>query len=163
MWRKDKLDSEPQPAAPYIPPAPVAKSTPSERSLMGPSITMKGEISGNEDLLVEGTFEGTVNLKKNVVTIGQNGRVTANVCGRVIHIEGEVTGDCIGTEQVILHKAGTVRGNICAPRVTVEDGARLQGTIDTGTQPEEDSDTPRSETRYEKTTSIAADEPQPMV
>jgi len=144
----------------------VKTSSPEQRSLMGPSISIKGEITGTEDLYIEGCVEGSINLKKNVVTIGPNGRVAANVCGRIIHIEGEVTGDCIGTEQIILHKAGQVKGNICAPRVTVEDGARLQGTIDTGTSPEEHADRetrPYSDPQPARRESVVSDEPQPMI
>ena len=101
------------------------------KAIIGPSISVKGEITGAEDLLVEGFVEGTVNLKQNEVTVGKSGRVNANVYGRVIHVEGEVTGDCYGAEQVIVHKSGHVKGNIAAPRVTLEDGARLKGAIDT--------------------------------
>lgn len=158
MWKKDRLDGpEPTPFTP--PPAPSKAHSPAECSVIGPSIAVKGEVTGAEDLLVEGTFEGTIDLKKNVVTIGQAGRVTANVCGRVIHIEGEVTGDCVGTEQIILHKSGQVKGNLCAPRVSVEDGARLQGTIDTGANQEVPADV--REPRH--STPMASDEPHPMV
>ena len=127
----DRIDS-PFPASPGTPrEATPAAASACERAVIGPSISVKGEITGAEDLLVQGFVDGTVNLKQNVVTVGKSGRVNANVYGRVIHVEGEVTGDCYGTEQVIVHKSGTVRGNITAPRVTLEDGARLKGAIDT--------------------------------
>jgi cytoskeletal protein CcmA (bactofilin family) len=144
MWKKP---DSPEPIVNSLPPTPtppreaVSNTVPlvasavvsTEKAVIGPSISVKGEITGAEDILVQGTVDGTLNLKLNIVTIGKSGRVSANVYGRIIHVEGEVTGDCFGTEQVIVHKSGSVRGNITAPRVSLEDGARLKGTIDTGT------------------------------
>ena len=102
----------------------------SERATIGPSIVINGDISGEEDLLVQGRIEGTVNLQQHRVAIGPDGKVKANVCGRLVTIEGEVEGDLRGGEQVILHPSARVRGNIVAPRVILEDGARFQGSID---------------------------------
>lgn len=102
----------------------------SERALIGTSLTVKGDLSGEEDLLIEGQVEGNITLKQNTVTIGKNGRVTANVYAKIINVEGEMIGDLFGGEQVIVHRSGRVRGNITAPRVTLEDGAKLKGTID---------------------------------
>ena len=136
MWKKPEGPETMTTKAP-VPPAPVApspiqsSSASNERAIIGPSISVKGEITGAEDLFILGFVDGTVNLKQNVVTVGKSGRVNANVYGRILHVEGEVTGDCYGTEQVIVHKSGQVRGNISAPRVTLEDGARLKGAIDT--------------------------------
>lgn len=147
MWKKsdfpDNIDKSPGnslvsiPAPPSETAASPAPAVSAEAAVIGPSISVKGEISGAEDLLIQGTVDGTLNLKQNVVTIGKNGRVNANVNGRIIHVEGEVTGDCFGTEQVVVHRSGTVRGNITAPRVSLEDGARLKGTIDTSSVAEE--------------------------
>lgn len=115
---------------------PVERAATADKAIIGPSISVKGEISGAEDILIQGTVDGTLNLKQNIVTVGKSGRVSANVYGRIIHVEGEVTGDCFGTEQVVVHKSGTVKGNITAPRVSLEDGARLKGTIDTSSVPD---------------------------
>lgn len=98
---------------------------------IGPSVSIKGEITGEEDVIIHGVVEGTVNLKKNVVVVAKSGRVQAHIYGQVIHIEGEVTGNLFGTDQIILHKSGNVRGNCSAPRITIEDGARLKGSVDT--------------------------------
>ena len=70
------------------------------------------------------------------VTVGKSGRVRANVYAKNVIIEGEIKGDVFGTDQVVVHPSGTVRGNITAPRVTLEDGAKLKGSIDMDPQGE---------------------------
>lgn len=101
------------------------------QAVIGSSISIKGEVSGSENLLVLGSIEGTINLKENTVTVGKGARVNANIFGNIIHVEGEVTGDLKGKEQVVVHKTGHVRGNIASPRLSLEDGAKLKGSIDT--------------------------------
>ncbi len=102
-----------------------------ERASIGRSITIKGEVTGSEDLLIHGTVEGTVNLGENTVTVGASAKVKADIYGRVVHVEGEVLGNLFGAEQVTVHRTGYVRGNITSPRLSLEDGARLKGSIDT--------------------------------
>ena len=108
------------------PPRPSPKTT----ATIGPSICIRGDLTGDEDLIVQGRVEGTVTLTKNLVTIGKDGRINATVNARVIHVEGQVEGDLNGEEQVILQRSGTVQGNITAPRVTLEDGCKFKGSID---------------------------------
>jgi cytoskeletal protein CcmA (bactofilin family) len=97
---------------------------------IGPSIFIKGDLTGEEDLVIEGRVEGKVDLKQNNVTIGKNGRVRADVFGRVVVVEGEVDGNVFAREQAILRQAGAIRGNITSPRVVLEDGSRFKGSID---------------------------------
>jgi cytoskeletal protein CcmA (bactofilin family) len=104
-----------------------------ECASIGPSITIKGEISGNEDLVVLGSVEGTINLRDNTVIVGKGAKVAANIFGNIIRVEGEVLGDLFGREQILVHHSGCVRGNITAPRLSLEDGARIKGSIDTET------------------------------
>jgi cytoskeletal protein CcmA (bactofilin family) len=127
----------PRPAAPAPAPAPVAGPSSShepprrtDRATIGPSIFIKGDLSGEEDLVIEGRVEGKVDLKQNNVTIGKNGKVKADVFGRVVTIEGEVTGNVYAREQAILRQSGAIQGNIQAPRVILEDGSRFKGSID---------------------------------
>ena len=101
-----------------------------ERATIGPSIFIKGDLSGEEDLVIEGRVEGKVDLKQNNVTVGKNGRVKADVFGKVVIIEGEVDGNVFAREQAILRQSGAIRGNITAPRVILEDGSRFKGSID---------------------------------
>lgn len=98
--------------------------------MIGPSIVIKGEVTGDEDLLIQGRVEGSVHLNGNEVSIGQSGQVVADIEAKTVKIDGEVTGDIQGREKVIISKSGNVRGNIVAPRVTLEDGAVFKGSID---------------------------------
>ncbi len=98
--------------------------------MIGASIVIKGTVSGDEDLLVQGKVEGSIELKNNEVSVGQSGRVTADVSAKTVKIDGEVAGDVHGHEKVVISKSGNVRGNIVAPRVTLEDGAIFKGSID---------------------------------
>jgi len=101
-----------------------------EGATIGPSISIKGDLSGEEDLVIQGRVEGKVDLKQNNVTIGKNGRVKADIYGKLISVEGEVEGNLHGMDQIIVRTSGNVRGNISAPRVTLEDGAKFKGSID---------------------------------
>ena len=129
---------EPSPMSPPRPaaPAPTPVSSPSEpprradSATIGPSIFIKGDLTGEEDLVVEGRVEGKVDLKQNNVTVGKNGRVRADIFGRVVVVEGEVDGNVFAREQAILRQSGAIRGNITAPRVVLEDGSRFKGSID---------------------------------
>ena len=98
--------------------------------MIGPNITIKGTVSGDEDLLIQGRVEGTIALGQYEVSIGESAEVTANIQAKAIKIDGEVAGDITGTEKVVISKTGNVRGNIVAPRVTLEDGAIFKGSID---------------------------------
>ena len=98
--------------------------------MIGPSIKIKGEVTGDEDLLIQGSVEGTIELSDNEVTVDQSGQVAADIQAKTIRIDGSVTGDISGNEKVVITKSGNVRGNIVAPRVTLEDGAIFKGSID---------------------------------
>jgi len=106
------------------------KSSESGCTLIGPSISIKGEITGEDDLTVQGQVEGTIDLKKNHVTIGKTGRIKADVNGRSITIEGEVQGNLFGEERIVLRQSGRVRGDMRAPAINLEDGAKFKGNID---------------------------------
>ena len=111
------------------PPRSAGKSS-GERAVLSPSIVVRGEVSGDEDLIVEGRIEGKIQLRQNAVTVGAKGKVAAAIHARVIMIDGEVDGDLAAEEQIVLRKSSRVRGDLVAPRVTIEDGARFKGSID---------------------------------
>lgn len=98
--------------------------------MIGKTISIKGDITGEETLVIEGKVDGTVNLKNNDLTVGQSGQVNANITANVVRIDGEVKGDIVGNEKVVITKTGRVQGNIVGPRVSLEDGARFKGSID---------------------------------
>lgn len=107
-------------------------STPSSKSVatIGASIQIKGDITGDENLVVEGVVEGKIELRSNDVTVGSAGKVRADVVAKVITVNGEVQGDLSGIEKVVLTKTGRIQGNISSPRVILEDGAKFKGSID---------------------------------
>jgi len=80
--------------------------------------------------MVEGKVEGKIELRQNSVTVGAKGRVSAEVHARIVMIDGEVDGDVNAEEQIVIRRSGRVRGDLVAPRVTIEDGARFKGSID---------------------------------
>ena len=126
MWQKTK-DENPKPDSPTFRKNPMEQLK--ERVIIGPSISVKGALSGEEDLTIQGQFEGTIDLKKNNVTIGKNGRIKADVYGEIITIEGEVLGNLFGEEKIVLRQSAVVRGDMAAPRINLEDGAKFKGNI----------------------------------
>jgi len=135
MWKKDEPTPTPQPrseasARPESRRSGDAHSA--ERAIIGPSITIKGEVSGDEDLLIQGQVEGSVTLELHSVTVGRDGRVKANITARIVTVEGNVEGDLLAQEQIILRSAARVMGDITAPRVVLEDGASFKGLVDMG-------------------------------
>jgi cytoskeletal protein CcmA (bactofilin family) len=136
-------------------------TTASTRATVGVSVNVKGEISGDEDILIEGSVEGSINLKKNAVFVAKTGKVRANINGVTIHVEGDVTGDLVGSEQVIVHRSGKVRGNITAPRISIEDGAKIRGQLNTemeGAESTVERDISKLAQRVEATTSAVTSE-----
>jgi len=117
---------------PSLKPDPIPSAAPrkSDVSVVGSSLLIQGDMTGDEDLVVQGRIEGSITLKKNLVTIGKEGRVGATVSAKTIRVEGTVDGELRGKEQVIVTRTGSVSGNIVAPRVTLEDGCRFKGAID---------------------------------
>jgi cytoskeletal protein CcmA (bactofilin family) len=99
-------------------------------AVIGPGIYINGEISGDENLIIEGKVDGKIRLESHQVDVGQSGRVNADITAKVIKIAGQVRGDLTGSEKVIVLRSGNVHGNIVAPRMTLEDGAIFKGSID---------------------------------
>ena len=135
MWNKKESES-PTPATPSTSPsAPSQSSRPAAPrsntpAVIGPSISIKGDLTGEEDLMIEGRVEGEIRLKQHSVTVGRSGRVQADVFGKSINVEGEVQGNLTGDSEVVIRNTGRVEGNIVAPRVTLEDGSSFRGAID---------------------------------
>ena len=125
----------PPPAADAARPAPIAHSEP-QRGMekttvnIGKSVVIKGELSGSEDLTIEGQVDGKIELRQNVLTIGPNGKIKAQVFAKSVVILGEVTGNVTATEKVDIRDNGSVDGDIAAPRVAIAEGAHFRGSID---------------------------------
>lgn len=147
MWKRDEAarpgtpsQPAPAPAAPAAPPAAETRSQPItnvdthrglERTVnIGKSVIIKGELNGSEDLTIEGAVEGKIELRQNVLTIGPNGKIKAQVFAKAVVILGEVTGNVTATEKVDIRDNGSVDGDITAPRVAIAEGAHFRGSID---------------------------------
>lgn len=112
-------------------PEPVKRESASgSRAVIGASIQVDGTLRGDEDLVIEGKVKGTVDLKKNSVTIGANGAVKADVYAHTIYVDGRMEGNLVAAERIVIRKSAEIRGSITAPRVSLEDGAQFNGTID---------------------------------
>ena len=97
---------------------------------IGQSIHIKGELTGNEDLTIEGKVEGKVFLKDHNLTVGANGKIVAEIQAKTVMVLGEITGNISADDKVEVAATGTMRGDINAPRVVLADGAKFKGAID---------------------------------
>ena len=101
-------------------------------SVIGPTLVIKGELSADEDLVIEGHIEGTIAHHKKHLTIGKQGRVKADIHASSVIVEGELVGDIHSEGIVSLAEGANVRGNIECGRIVMQDGARFKGKIDMG-------------------------------
>ena len=97
---------------------------------IGPSIQIKGDLTGNEDLTIEGRVDGRISLKDHNLTIGANGRITADIHAKAVVVVGEVVGNITADDKVEVTATGSMKGDITAPHVVLADGARFKGSID---------------------------------
>jgi len=99
-------------------------------SVIGPTMVLRGELSADEDLVIEGIIEGTIAHHKKNLTIGKQGRVTADIHASSVLVEGELNGDIHSDGLVSLAKTGKVSGNIYCARLVMEEGTQFNGKID---------------------------------
>lgn len=152
MWKRDQAATSitGQPAAPAAPTPQVATppiseaTTPvtsiepirhSERSEIqmvniGKSIVIKGDLQGSEDLMIEGQVEGRIELKANVLTIGPNGRIKAQVFAKTVVVLGTVNGNVTASEKIDIRDGATVEGDVVSPKVAIAEGALFHGSVD---------------------------------
>src|SRR5437868_10464648 len=97
---------------------------------IGKSVLIKGELSGSEDLYIDGEIEGTIELRGHSLTIGPNGRIRANLNARDVVIHGKVVGNVHANERVDLRKTAVLTGNMATKRIAIEDGAFFKGGVD---------------------------------
>ena len=137
MWKRDDAVKPPQPATSTTSGLPSSSgraqsAPPHERETVsiGTSVVIKGELSASEDLTIEGQVEGNIELRQNVLTIGPNARIKAQVAAQAIVVEGQVTGNLTASDHVEIRDRGSVDGDLVAPRVSIADGAHFRGSID---------------------------------
>jgi cytoskeletal protein CcmA (bactofilin family) len=160
MWRKE--DGRPQnqneistgpvnstnpPASPALGPAnskqPASLPTSSNAvACLSQGIRIKGEITGSEDLFIDGNVEGKVTFRNAVLTVGPNASVKADIDAREIVVRGRVEGQLNGAERVQLWNTAKVNGDIRSQRLAIEDGAEFRGKVEAGKVPARPADTP---------------------
>jgi cytoskeletal protein CcmA (bactofilin family) len=132
MW--DKRDNAGQPGATSVSPSyssdPVKSSARLTNINIGPSIQIKGELQGDEDLTIDGRIEGKIDLRDHNLTIGPNGKIKADLYANTIIIAGDVTGNAFAAERVEIAPTGRLTGDIASPRITIADGAHFKGSVD---------------------------------
>jgi cytoskeletal protein CcmA (bactofilin family) len=167
MWKKDEAVRAPQPTGPGPATAPAvadsgtsriepSRQTHRDMVNIGKSVIIKGELSGSEDLTIEGQVEGKIELRQNVLTIGPNAKIKAQVFAKAVVIQGEVLGNVTATEKVDIRDAGSVDGDISAPRVAIADGATFRGSIDMQRQGVKPGDKPGDKAAEPKTAAASA-------
>ena len=135
MWNKREVELiRPPAAAPSAAtPSAVQPSATGERrepAVIGASISIVGDVTGGEDLTILGKVEGKIDLLQHSVTVGQSGHVKADVHAKFVSVAGEVHGNLVASEQIVIRKTATMLGNLSAPRVGLEDGCCFRGSVE---------------------------------
>jgi len=107
-----------------------AQTPPDVRSTVGASVIITGDISGKEDIVINGNIDGTIDFREHDVLIGDSGRINANIIAKNIIVTGEVKGELRASEQVTIKPSGRLIGDIRAPRVVLNDGCQFKGSVD---------------------------------
>ena len=97
---------------------------------IGESIVIKGELSGDEDLVIDGQVEGKINLNRNALTVGEHGKVKAAVVAKTVVVAGKVRGNIMAAEKVGIRDTCSMEGDICTPRLVMASGAYFRGGVD---------------------------------
>ena len=138
MWNKETQPEVPgmsqskNTGAPVNAPAGIRPSTPLARTLalLGPTIVVKGEITSDEDLQIDGRVEGPVSLRGHRLTVGRSGQLSSEVTAREVIVYGNVSGNLRARDRVEIKKDGRVIGDIATTRISIEDGAYFKGHIE---------------------------------
>lgn len=135
--KKDKDEAYPafqperreEPPRPEPAPPPAARRDAQTTTTVGPTIKLKGEILGDEDVNVEGRVEGIVNLTRNL-QVGKSGVVEADVRAQSVVVHGRVVGNVIAESKVEIFPTGRLEGNIKCPKISIHEGAHFKGNVD---------------------------------
>jgi cytoskeletal protein CcmA (bactofilin family) len=135
--REDHTQTESAASAAAEVPAPSASSARRQQSNqegsnvanIGKSISIRGDLTGNEDMVIEGQVEGKVDLPNNQLTVGANGKLKAEIHAKSVVVVGHVEGNVYGIERVEIQATGRVEGDVSAPKLVVAEGAQLNGAI----------------------------------
>src|SRR5262245_18488393 len=128
------------PPRPGAPPSPSpAQGGRASTCVIGPRTVIKGEITGDEDVLVDGIVEGEIKIVRGL-RVGQGGTVRATISAQSVVVSGEVVGDCHAENRVEIQASGRVTGNIRAPKIVIAEGAMFKGNSDMSGRKEERKD-----------------------
>jgi cytoskeletal protein CcmA (bactofilin family) len=119
--------------------SPPPLPSPQERSsagsaTLGQSIRIEGTLTGNEDLTLNGSVKGQVIVNGHSLTIGPNGKIEAKLSAKSVIVEGQVIGNITADDKIQITPSGTVKGDLLAPRIALEDGATFSGRMEMGTE-----------------------------
>ena len=141
LWQKPEQD-RPVPSPTPSPSSSSSAPTVSPRehrsgspATIGQSVQIEGELTGQEDLVIDGKIDGKIVLDGHHLTVGPNGRIHAEVHAKSVQVNGEVAGNIIADDKVEISSSGSVLGDITAPRVALADGSSFKGSIDMGSKP----------------------------
>jgi len=136
MWNQD--DSRQDKVRPVQPVETSAASKPKlgdsndpKTAQFGRSICVKGEITGSEDLTVDGQVDGRIDLPNHVLTVGPNATVCADITAKSVMVFGTILGSITAHDRIEIRKSGSVEGNVACARLVVQDGAILCGNVET--------------------------------
>jgi cytoskeletal protein CcmA (bactofilin family) len=101
-----------------------------ELATIGKSVVIKGDLSGSEDLYIDGQVEGSIDLRHHSLTVGPNGKVKAGISAKSIIIQGKVDGSLTASDRLDLRKSAVVTGDVTTQRIAIEEGAFLKGKVD---------------------------------
>lgn len=145
MWKarpEDNRMTPVNPAQPASTPASVTGPAPKEQPRsavethpvdvghIGKSVVIRGELTGNEDLYLDGEVEGNINLRDHKLVVGPNAKIKASISARDVVVHGRVDGNVTATDRVELKRSSTLYGDVSTHRIVVEDGAVFKGSID---------------------------------
>jgi cytoskeletal protein CcmA (bactofilin family) len=135
LTRPEPREPRPEPRAPQpktaearAPEARAPEAAP-RASVLGPTLRFRGELSAQEDLIIQGSVEGSITHTQSL-TVGTDGSMKGDIRARVIVVDGKVEGDLFATESVSIRATAKVKGNVFAPRVGITEGAFFQGQIE---------------------------------
>jgi cytoskeletal protein CcmA (bactofilin family) len=131
-------------------------NTRSELANIGKSVVIKGELSGSEDLYLDGQVEGSIEMAGSRLTIGPNGKVKANVNARSAIVQGRLEGNVRASDRVDLKQSAIVLGDIATQRISIEEGAYFKGGVDIQREAQKGPTPPRSDAKPESKPAAAA-------
>lgn len=120
-----------QPATPRVESSPTPPRREDRVVSIGRTIRVEGELTGSEDLAIEGQVNGKVDIRDHHLTIGASGKIRAEVSAKAVVVQGEVHGNIRAAEKVELTPSSRVEGDLAAPRIVIADGAHFKGSVDT--------------------------------